>query len=161
MNVGIAKLNRTKKFIWHANVSPGLAMPRPKARGGCPASSGNSHVDQASVSRLTCVEASRAVLSVQGGLGHGKPGCTSSVLRLLSSGSFFVCDFQVQARTGSHGFARARGEPSDNLCSQRAEGGLPLARAQSAITHNPSTQPHPCRRSCPTHRPRRGQNENC
>ena len=33
---------------------------------------------------------------------------------------------------GAHGFARARGEASDNLCSQRAEDGSPLVRAQSA-----------------------------
>ncbi len=32
---------------------------------------------------------------------------------------------------GAHGIARARGEPSDNLCSQCAEDGSPLERAQS------------------------------
>ena len=40
---------------------------------------------------------------------------------------------------GAHGIARARGEPSDNLCSQRAEDGSPLERAQSA-----ATPPQPC-----------------
>ena len=35
---------------------------------------------------------------------------------------------------GAHGIARARGEPSDNLCSQRAEDGSPLERAQSEAT---------------------------
>ena len=41
---------------------------------------------------------------------------------------------------GVHGFARVRGEPSDNLCSQRAEDGSPLVRAQS-------TEPLPRQRS--------------
>ena len=41
---------------------------------------------------------------------------------------------------GAHGVARARGEPSDNLCSQCAEDGSPLERAQSE-----ATPPHPGR----------------
>ena len=41
----------------------------------------------------------------------------------------------VQAYTGSHGQGGSR---SDNLCSQRAEDGLPLARAESEET---SSQP--------------------
>ena len=61
---------------------------------------------------------------------------------------------------GAHGIARARGEPSDNLCSQCAEDGSPLERARSE-----ETPPQPGRpltkRSCPKRRPHRTQNENC
>ena len=49
---------------------------------------------------------------------------------------FSVCPrIPVQAHTGSHGQGVSR---SDNLCSQRAEDGSPLVRAQSAVT-----PPHP------------------
>ena len=49
---------------------------------------------------------------------------------------------------GAHGIARARGEPSDNLCSQRAEDGSPLVRAQSE-----ATLPQPGRPSAKTPHP--------
>ena len=53
---------------------------------------------------------------------------------------------------GAHGIARARGEPSDNLCSQRAEDGSPLERAQSELmpshhrAQSEATPLQPCNR---------------
>ena len=53
----------------------------------------------------------------------------ASWLNRFASLSFFRVSPHFGA--GAHGFARARGEPSDNLCSQCAEDGSPLERAQS------------------------------
>ena len=58
---------------------------------------------------------------------------------------------------GVHGFARARGEPSDNLCSQCAEDGSPLVRAQREAA--PHRQAYGS--GDPKHRHHRGQNEHC
>ena len=44
---------------------------------------------------------------------------------------------------GAHGFDRARGEPSDNLCSQCAEDGSPLERAQREATPLQPGRPQP------------------
>ena len=46
---------------------------------------------------------------------------------------------------GAHGIDRARGEPSDNLCSQCAEDGSPIDWARSAVTSG-----HPCCPRSPT-----------
>ena len=73
--------------------------------------------------------------------------------RLHLFSSLFACQLfpfpacpriPVQAHTGSHGRGVSR---SDNLCSQRAEDGSPLVRAQSAATPPPNLadraeQPH-------------------
>ncbi len=60
----------------------------------------------------------------------------AAVLWLLvaSFAAFFFCRATPYSGAGAHGFARARGEPSDNLCSQCAEDGSPLERAQSEAT---------------------------
>ncbi len=76
---------------------------------------------------------------------QGLCGCS---LRRLPAFSFS----RVTPHSGAsaHGFARARGEPSDNLCSQCAEDGSPLEWAQSAAAPpqpgRPNTKtPHPTR----------------
>ncbi len=105
-----------------------------------------------------------------------------SSLHRLPAFSFSACPrIPVQAHTGSHGRGVSR---SDNLCSQRAEDGSPLERAQSEVTLlrtaqsevtpariSKAQQRHPnpdsptdkslTKRPCPTHRPRRGQNQSC
>ena len=59
--------------------------------------------------------------------------------------SLFSCDLTPYSGAGAHGFARARGKPYDNLCSQCTEDGStlekakneaasPLVRAQSEAT---------------------------
>ena len=97
------------------------------------------------VSRLTFVVASRAVLTWCAGEGGGLilPALAKSAPTLPSPPRHPVtarCAACWSAGeksglppsgAGAHGFARARGEPSDNLCAQCAEDGLPLARARS------------------------------
>ena len=112
------------------------------------------------VSRLTCVVASHAVLTWRAGEGGGlilpalaksaptlpspprHPGtarCAACVVGDRKSGylpprlqCLLLCPrIPVQAHTGSHGQGVSR---SDNLCSQCAEDGSPLERAQSEVT---------------------------
>jgi len=75
---------------------------------------------------------------------------------------FSVCPrIPVQAHTGSHGQGVSR---SDNLCSQCAEDGSPLERAQSEVTPpNPEDRAKQLHANPPAaktqHRTSRGQNE--
>ena len=99
-------------------------------------------------SRLTCVVASHAVLTWRAGEGGGLilPALAKSAPTLPSpprhpgTARCAACGcadrnacprIPVQAHTGSHGQGVSR---SDNLCSQRAEDGSPLVRAQSEVT---------------------------
>ena len=83
-----------------------------------------------------------------GGAGRNA-GCFCSSLHRLPACSF--SRVTPHSGAGVHGFARARGEPSDNLCLQRAEDGSPLERAQSEVTpplvraHSAATPPQPGR----------------
>ena len=68
-----------------------------------------------------------------------------------SFSSLWPAFFRVSPHSGAgaHGIARTRGEPSDNLCSQRAEDGSPLVRAQSEVAppqtgQREATPPQPC-----------------
>ncbi len=104
------------------------------------------------VSRLACVVASHAVLTWRAGEGGGlilpalaksaptlpspprHPGtarCAACGYADRNAGCSFCPRIPVQAYTGSHGQGVSR---SDNLCSQRAEDGSPLERAQSEAT---------------------------
>ena len=102
------------------------------------------------VSRLTCVVASHAVLTWRAGEGGGLilPALAKSAPTLPSpprhpgtarcaacgvgdrNAGCFCPRIPVQAHTGSHGQGVSR---SDNLCSQCAEDGSPLVRAQSEV----------------------------
>ena len=107
------------------------------------------------VSRLTCVVASHAVLTWRAGEGGGlilpalaksaptlpspprHPGtarCAACGYAGRNAGCLScsrVSPYSGQAHTGSHGQGVSR---SDNLCSQCAEDGSPLVRAQSEVT---------------------------
>ena len=100
------------------------------------------------VSCLTCLVASHAVLTWRAGEGGGLilPALAKSAPTLPSpprhpgtarcaacggAGRNACSRIPVQAHTGSHGQGVSR---SDNLCSQCAEDGSPLVRAQGEVT---------------------------
>jgi hypothetical protein len=74
---------------------------------------------------------------------HGSLRCVLGT-QTLDAGCLSLFRVSPHSGAGAHGTARARGEPSDNLCSQRAEDGSPLVRAQSEVT---PPQPPRARRS--------------
>ena len=85
------------------------------------------------------------------GVGDRNAGCLLLLGCIVLPACLLAVSFSrvtPHSGAGAHGIARARGEPSDNLCSQRAEDGSPLERAQSKVTppenpadHQPKVMP--------------------